>query len=162
MPPPWGEGALSSFVSLNTSRNHQHTLWVPGTNYFDHAFVTQDNSAPQGLHPECHDEGAKRGNSSKNNWSKTSFGLFRKPLILKERPWRGAQPKHRVGSSHCDSGHLKSREIRCSTPSAAPTSATGTTKHQTHPAPISPVTDGAPLYLRRHRSISRCAEISPR
>ena len=36
------------------------------------------------------------------------------------------------------------------------------TKHQTHPAPLSAVADGATLYLRRTRTISRCAEISPR
>ena len=50
---------MSSLESLDTSRNHQRTLWVPDTNYFELAFVTQDNSAPQGLHPECHAEGAK-------------------------------------------------------------------------------------------------------
>ena len=153
---------LSSFESLDTSRNHQHTLWVPGTNYFEHAFVTQDNSAPQGLHPECHAEGAKRGKSSKNNWSKTTSGLFWKPLIPKERPFKGRASGLDASKFCLLILSISCKEIRCSTPRYGPNSGTGTTKHQTHPAPLSAVTDGAPLYLRRHRSISRCAEISPR
>jgi hypothetical protein len=77
---------MSSLESLDTSRNHQRTLWVPDTNYFEHAFVPLGNSAPQGLHPECHAEGAKRGKSSTNNWSKTTSGLIRKIFSAKERP----------------------------------------------------------------------------
>ena len=153
---------LSSFESLDTSRNHQHTLWGPGTNYFEHAFVPKDNSAPQGLHPEWQVEGAKRGKSSQNNSPKTSFTLFRKLLRSKERPCKGREAGIQAFSFSPLVISFSCREIRCSTLRNASTSATGTTKHQTHPAPLSAVAGGSPLYLRRHRSISRCAEISPR
>ena len=153
---------MSSLESLDTSRNHQHTLRAPGTNYFEHAFVTQDNSAPQGLHPECHAEGAKRGKSSKNNWSKTTSGLFWKPLIPKERHFKGREARANIVADVVLVLSLSNREIRSSTLRYGPTSGTGTTKHQTHPAPLSAVADGATLYLRRTRTISRCAEISPR
>ena len=153
---------MSSFVSLNTSRNHQRTLWVPDTNYFDAPFVPLGNSAPQGLHPECHAEGAKRGKSSTNNWSKTTSGLFWKPLIPKERPFKGREARANIVVDVVLVFSLSNREIRCSTPPDGPTSGTGTTKHQTHPAPLSAVADRARLYLRRTRTISRCAEISPR
>ena len=153
---------MSSFEPLDTSRNHQRTLWVPGTNYFEHAFVPKDNSAPQGLHPEWQAEGAKGGKSSKKNCPKTSFYLFREILSSKERPCKGREAGMQAFSFSPLVISFSCREARCSTHRNAPTSATGFTKHQTHPAPLSAVADGSPLYLRRHRSISRCAEISPR
>ena len=114
---------MSSLESLDTSRNHQRTLRTPGTNYFEHAFVTQDNSAPQGLHPEWHAEGAKGGKSSlKNCPALTSFCLFKKIFSAKELPCKGreaAVPRASIRSSTClhppPRFFVLLQELRCST-----------------------------------------------
>ena len=78
---------------------------------------------------------------------KTSFGLFREILSTKEPPCKGRQS----GANNVIEVEVflsfSCREIRCSTPRYGPTSATGTTKPQTHPAPLSALADGTTLYL---------------
>ena len=130
---------MSSLESLDTSRNHQHTLRAPGTNYFEQGFVPLDYSAPQGLHLSAMLREPNEGKAPQTTGPKRPVACFRSHLHQKNDLLKAVLLLFDVlGSAHQFFQDLAKRFVTAHHATArlrepAPPS----TKHTLHPCPLS-------------------------